>query len=101
MAGGKASGLDADAVRAQAQRAAARSRVVGTSRRTESHVRELRLARGLRMVDLAAACQTTVDTVRKAERGYLLRMRIDTVLRLANALECGASDLFPVLGSRL
>jgi len=101
MDGFKVSGLDRDGGVTQAKRAASRSRVVGASRRTESRVRELRLAAGMTQTELAAAMQTNVDTVRKAERGYLLRLRVDTVLRCANALNCGAADLFPVLSERL
>ena len=101
MDGGKVSGLDRERGLTQAQRASARSRVANASRPTTSHVRELRLSRGLTQTELAAGMQTTVDTVRKLERGYLLRLRIDTILRCANVLDCGAADLFPVLAPRL
>lgn len=73
----------------------------GRSARTASRVKEIRLARGMSQVALAAAVGTGVNTVRKAERGYLAQFRVTTILRIANALDVGVADLFPVLAGRL
>lgn len=66
-----------------------------------SRVREIRLARGMTQAALGVAVGTNIDTIRRAERGYLATFRVSTILRIANALDCGAADIFPVLAERL
>lgn len=73
----------------------------GRTRQTASRLKELRLAAGMTQVQLQAACSTSYEVIQKAERGYLLQLRTGTVLRLAAALNCGAADIFPILGERL
>ncbi len=80
-------------------------RAVGAPRaresRTKSRVLEIRRMRGLTQIRLAAVIGTNVETVRKAERGYLAQLRTSTVIRFAVALGVGPADLWPVLGARL
>ena len=78
-----------------------RGRTPDRTRAVESRVRDIRLARGLTQVQLAGLIGTNLDAIRKAERGYLAQLRTTSVVRLANALGCGAADLFPILGARL
>lgn len=73
----------------------------GRTRTTPSRLKELRTSQGLTMIALAVKAQTTIDVVRKAERGYLLQMKTSTVIRLAVALDVGAADIFPILKERL
>lgn len=70
-------------------------------RLTASNVRRLRLAKGWRLVDLAAAAGLTLDATRKAERGRILRCTPETLLRVAVALDAGPADCWPVLGATL
>lgn len=46
-----------------------------------------RAARGLSQSELAALCATTQSAIARVERG-LRPPRIDTLLRIANALDC-------------
>jgi transcriptional regulator with XRE-family HTH domain len=73
----------------------------GRDRQTISRFKELRLGAGLTQIECAAKAQTTVHIIRKAERGYLIQLKTATLIRLANCLECGAADIFPILGERL
>ena len=73
----------------------------GRSRQTASRLKEIRLSLGLTQIQLAAAAGTNLEVIRKAERGYLLQLRTSTILRLSTALECGASDIFPIFRERL
>ena len=52
-----------------------------------SQVAEERAARGLSQSELAALCATTQSAIARIERG-LRPPRIDTLLRIANALDC-------------
>lgn len=73
----------------------------GRTRQTASRLVEIRLSQGLTQMQLAVKASTTYEVIRKAERGYLLQLKTATVIRLANALECGAADIFPILSERL
>lgn len=99
-------GLDPEALAmAQGKLTSSRARSIaaapGRSARTGSRVRELRLMRGHSQIRLAMIVGTTVGTIRKAERGYLAQLRVTTVLRIANALDVGAADIFPILAGRI
>jgi len=69
----------------------------GRDATTRSRVRELRLSQGWRLVDLAASAGVSLEVVRRAERGELLGLRCDSLLRISLALGVGAADLYPVL----
>jgi transcriptional regulator with XRE-family HTH domain len=69
--------------------------------RTKSNLIHLRRARGWNQTKMSGESGVSLLTLRKAERGYLLDLRIDTIVKLANALGVGAADIFPALGSRL
>jgi transcriptional regulator with XRE-family HTH domain len=73
----------------------------GRTRQTASRLEEIRLSQGLTQIALCVKASTTLEVIRKAERGYLLQLKTATIIRLANALECGAADIFPVLSERL
>lgn len=78
----------------------ARRREVARTATTVSRVRELRLARGWRQTDLSARAGCSPQRIVTAEQGQLLRLSMDTLLRISLALDCGPADLFPVLGGR-
>ncbi|HEX8619580.1 MAG TPA: helix-turn-helix transcriptional regulator [Thermoanaerobaculia bacterium] len=59
------------------------------------HLRELRLARGLTQTELAERSHTNTMFISKLERG-VTTPTIGTLLRLANALECGVVDLVEI-----
>jgi transcriptional regulator with XRE-family HTH domain len=59
------------------------------------HLRELRLARGLTQTELAERADTNTMFISKLERG-VTTPTIGTLLRLANALECGVVELVEV-----
>lgn len=99
--GGSQDDLIRDAENLAIRVEASRQGRLGSGRRTTSHVRELRLSKGWTQVELSAYASVNHNVVKKAEKGWLLKLRIDTLMKLANALDCGAADLFPVLGSRL
>jgi len=67
--------------------------------RAASHIIAYRAAAGLTQVQLAGVARTTARAVRQAERGDIMGMTLGTLLRISSALECGAADLFPVLGA--
>ena len=71
------------------------------NRVTVSRVRDLRWSRGWTMYELSVRARLSVGTVRTAEHGLLLRLNMASLLALANALDCGVADLFPVLSPRL
>jgi hypothetical protein len=73
----------------------------GRTRQTASRLKEIRLAAGMSQMSLAVHAQTTLEVVRKAERGYLLQLKTSTILRLANTLDCGVADIFPLFAERL
>ena len=83
------------------ERMARMGRDPGRLRATPSRIQSLRESRGLTQRRLALLVNVDPATIRKAERGYLAQLRITTVLRIANALECGAADLFPILAEQL
>lgn len=83
------------------ERMSTMGRSPGRTRVTVSRVRSLRIAKGLTQAALGVMVGTNVATIRKAERGLLTQFRVSTILRIANALDCGASDCFPILGPRL
>lgn len=56
-------------------------------RRVGTAVRALRLRRGWRQEDLAARARTSRWTVARVERGYVATVRVDTLRRIAEALE--------------
>lgn len=60
-----------------------------------SHLREMRLARGLTQAELASRSDTNTMFISKLERG-VTTPTIGTLLRLAKALECGVVDLVEV-----
>ncbi|HEX7150228.1 MAG TPA: helix-turn-helix transcriptional regulator [Thermoanaerobaculia bacterium] len=59
------------------------------------HLRQLRLARGLTQAELADRADTNTMFISKLERG-VTTPTIGTLLRLANALECGVVELVEV-----
>ena len=67
---------------------------------TKSFVKEIRLQRGLSQIQLAGLVETTLPTIRCAERGLVIHMRTGLILRIASALDVSPADLFPVLGKR-
>lgn len=69
--------------------------------RTESNIQALRKSRSWSQIELAGRAKTNPDIVRKAERGEILNLSVGMMLRLASALECSVSDLFPILAPRL
>ena len=73
----------------------------GRTRQSRSNVKDLRLSRGWRQSDLVTYAGVSIAIVRKAEHGYLLQLEVGSLLKLANALECGVADLFPILAQRL
>jgi transcriptional regulator with XRE-family HTH domain len=52
-----------------------------------AHVAEQRRARGLSQSELADLCATTQSAIARLERG-VRPPRLDTLLRIANALDC-------------
>jgi transcriptional regulator with XRE-family HTH domain len=56
------------------------------------HLRELRLSRGLTQQELAARIESNHPFISNMERGLTLP-GLAMVVRLADALECNASDL--------
>jgi len=70
----------------------------GKDLQVKSHLKELRMARGWNQMQLAAFSGMNLGVVRRAERGQLLRIRTTTIFRIANVLEVGPADIWPVLG---
>ena len=64
-----------------------------------AHLRELRLARGLTQPQLAERCASNVPFISNVERGVMLP-GLAMLLRLADALECNASELVDVFDRR-
>lgn len=48
---------------------------------------------GLSQVELARAAHTSVKTISQLENGHLTGVRLDTMARVATALECGIDEL--------
>ena len=67
--------------------------------RLRSNVKELRLAAGMSQLDLAARSSVALTTIERMDHGEAIGMRIETLLRVAAALEVSPADLFPELGS--
>jgi transcriptional regulator with XRE-family HTH domain len=59
------------------------------------HLRDLRLARGLTQAQVAERCGTMVPVISNLERGMTVPT-LSTLLHLASALECTASELVAV-----
>ncbi|HYI08462.1 MAG TPA: helix-turn-helix transcriptional regulator [Thermoanaerobaculia bacterium] len=64
-----------------------------------SHLRELRLARGLTQQQLAAMIDSNHPFISNMERGLTLP-GLAMLIRLADALDCGVVDLVKVLDRR-
>ncbi len=57
-----------------------------------SHLRELRIARGLTQKYVAEQCATSIPFISNIERGLMLP-GLTVLLRLAEALSCNVSEL--------
>jgi transcriptional regulator with XRE-family HTH domain len=62
-----------------------------------THARELRIRRGQSQIDLASRSGVALETIRKLERGEVVGMKIETLLRISAALEAIPSEVLPVL----
>lgn len=63
------------------------------------HLRELRTARGLTQGQLAERCATSISAISNFEAGNN-SPTLGTLVRLADALECGVAELVKVLDRR-
>jgi len=63
-----------------------------------SHLRELRLARGLTQAQVAERCGTMVPVISNLERGMTVPT-LSTLLHLAAALNCRMTELVDVFDS--
>ena len=61
------------------------------------HARALRARLGLTQTGAAFASSCALETFRKLEKGDVDCMRIETVIRIASALEVSVADLIPRL----
>ena len=57
-------------------------------------------ARGIRRVELAAAAGVGTRTVSRICRGEIHAMRVETLIRVAQALDLAPADLAPRLAAR-
>jgi len=65
--------------------------------RTTNRLRERRIAQGLLQVQLASISGVSIATVNKCER-WGFRVSPPVAERLANALSCKSTELFPDAG---
>ena len=65
--------------------------------RLHSNARQHRFDAGLTQLCLAHRAGVALETVRKLEQGEVVGMKIETILRIAAALDARPSDLLPAL----
>lgn len=70
-------------------------------RRIDSKVKALRAARGWSLTTLAGIARVTIPSVQRAERGDVLAVRLEVLLRIANALGVTVAEVWPLLGPML
>jgi transcriptional regulator with XRE-family HTH domain len=64
---------------------------------TQSPLRRIRLAYGLRVVDIAAASGVSIDTVRRIDRLDVVTLRLGSLVKVAQAVGVAPTDLVPGL----
>lgn len=65
----------------------------------ESHVKAFRTQLGYSQSVLGGLSRTSARTVRQCERGDVMKLRAETLMRIAAALGVGVADCWPLLGS--
>lgn len=68
------------------------------ARAIESRVKQLRLRNGWSQERLGGLAGVPSSAVRRSERGLILTMRVEALLRIANALDVSVADCWPLLG---
>ena len=59
----------------------------------DTPLRRIRHAYGIRVVEIAAASGLSIDTVRRIDRGDVMTLQVQSLLRVANALGVPAAEL--------
>jgi transcriptional regulator with XRE-family HTH domain len=68
-----------------------------TGRVLQSPLRRIRLAYGLRVVDIAAAAGVSIDTVRRIDRLDVVTLKLSSLVKVAQAVGVAPTDLVPGL----
>ena len=71
-----------------------------TENRLDSNARDVRWSAGLSREALAARAGTALETIRRLELRLPVGVKIETLMRISEALKVAPSDLLPTLGHR-
>jgi len=63
----------------------------------DTPLRRIRHAYGIRVVEIAAASGLSIDTVRRIDRGDVMTLQVQSLLRVARALGSAPHELVPEL----
>jgi transcriptional regulator with XRE-family HTH domain len=66
----------------------------------QSPLRRIRLAYGLRVVDIAAAAGVSIDTIRRIDRLDVVTLKLSSLVKVARAVGVAPTDLVPGLARK-